>query len=29
MSEGVASDTDGNIYAAEVSPRDVKKYVKR
>jgi len=29
MSEGVAADTAANIYAAEVSPRDVKKYVKR
>src|SRR6516164_4341384 len=29
MSEGIAADTAGNIYAAEVSPRDVKKYVKR
>jgi len=29
MSEGVAADEQGNIYGAEVGPRDVKKYVKR
>ncbi|MEE2791540.1 MAG: peptidyl-alpha-hydroxyglycine alpha-amidating lyase family protein [Acidobacteriota bacterium] len=27
--EGVAVDHDGNIYGAEVGPRDVKKYIKR
>ncbi len=29
MSEGVAADEQGNIYGAEVGPKDVKKYVKR
>ena len=29
MSEGVAADTQGNIYGAEVGPKDVKKYVKK
>jgi hypothetical protein len=29
MSEGVAADSQGNIYGAEVSPRDVKKYVRK
>jgi sugar lactone lactonase YvrE len=29
MSEGVAADAQGNIYGAEVGPKDVKKYVKR
>jgi len=28
MAEGVAVDTQGNIYGAEVGPRDLKKYVK-
>ena len=27
--EGVAVDREGNIYGAEVGPRDVKKYVKK
>ncbi len=27
--EGVAADADGNIYGAEVGPKDVKKYVKK
>ncbi len=27
--EGIAADAQGNIYAAEVGPRDVKKYVKK
>ena len=27
--EGVAVDHDGNVYGAEVGPRDVKKYIKR
>jgi streptogramin lyase len=27
--EGVAADVDGNIYGAEVGPKDVKKYVKK
>ena len=27
--EGVAVDADGNIYGAEVGPRDVKKYIPR
>ena len=27
--EGVAVDHDGNIYGAEVGPRDVKKYITR
>jgi hypothetical protein len=27
--EGVAVDSDGNVYAAEVGPRDVKKYIPR
>jgi hypothetical protein len=27
--EGVASDSTGNIYGAEVGPKAVKKYVKR
>jgi hypothetical protein len=26
--EGVAADVDGNVYGAEVGPKDVKKYVK-
>ena len=26
--EGVAADSKGNVYGAEVGPRDVKKYVK-
>ncbi|MBV8818371.1 MAG: hypothetical protein JO022_08430 [Acidobacteriaceae bacterium] len=29
MSEGVAADSDGNIYGAEVLEKDVKKYVKK
>jgi sugar lactone lactonase YvrE len=29
ISEGVAADHDGNIYGAEVGPRDLKKYVKQ
>jgi hypothetical protein len=29
MSEGVAADEKGKFLAAEVGPRDVKKYVKR
>ena len=29
ISEGVAVDKDGNIYGAEVGPRDMKKYVKK
>jgi sugar lactone lactonase YvrE len=28
ISEGVAADRDGNVYGAEVGPRDLKKYVK-
>jgi hypothetical protein len=28
MSEGVAADAQGNVYRAEVGPKDVKKYVK-
>ena len=27
--EGVAADPQGNIYGAEVGPKDVKKYVKK
>jgi hypothetical protein len=27
--EGVAVDAEGNIYGAEVGPKDVKKYVKK
>jgi uncharacterized protein YjiK len=27
--EGVAVDSKGNIYGAEVGPKDVKKYVKK
>ncbi len=27
--EGVAVDRDGNVYGAEVGPRDLKRYVKR
>ena len=27
--EGVAVDTDGNVYGAEVGPRDLKKYIPR
>ncbi len=29
MSEGVAVDHDGNVYGAEVGPKDLKKYVKK
>ncbi len=29
MSEGITADPQGNVYGAEVSPRDVKKYVKK
>jgi DNA-binding beta-propeller fold protein YncE len=29
MSEGVAADREGNVYGAEVGPKDLKKYVKK
>jgi hypothetical protein len=29
MSEGVAADDAGNVYGAEVGPKDLKKYVKK
>jgi hypothetical protein len=29
MSEGVAADRQGNVYGAEVGPKDLKKYTKK
>jgi hypothetical protein len=29
ISEGVAVDREGNVYGAEVGPKDLKKYVKK